>query len=209
MKKISAIERRAQIIQVSRELFSQKGFSGTTTKEIARSAGVSEAMIFRHFASKDELYTAIIQQRISEAGESVPAAALASHDDRLVFGEFARFVLEKTQEDPTAMRLLYYCALEGHSTARDYYSSYEVKQVKRLIEYIQSRITEGAFRPLDPVLVARAFMGMLCTYVTSEYLFHFAEYFPPHPTENVVETFLQLFLAGAQASPLKSAGPGV
>jgi hypothetical protein len=72
---------------------------------------------------------------------------------------------------------------------------------RQLVEYIQSRIAEVAFRPFDPLMVVRAFMGMLFTYVTAEHLFQFSEYFPPSPTEKVAETFLQLFLAGALLSP--------
>ena len=53
-------KRRLQILSVAVRLFSQRGFRGTTTKEIAHAAGVSEAIIFRHFATKDDLYTAII-----------------------------------------------------------------------------------------------------------------------------------------------------
>ena len=44
-------------------LFSERGFRGTTTKEIAQAAGVSEAIIFRHFATKEDLYTAIIDHK--------------------------------------------------------------------------------------------------------------------------------------------------
>ena len=69
MTKMTAAERRAQIITVSKQLFSKKGFSGTTTKEIAKASGISEAMIFCHFASKQELYSAIIDQRIQEVGD--------------------------------------------------------------------------------------------------------------------------------------------
>ena len=50
--------RRLQILRVAVRLFSQRGFRGTTTKEIAQAAGVSEAMVFRHFATKEELYAA-------------------------------------------------------------------------------------------------------------------------------------------------------
>jgi len=53
-------KRREQILQTAVDLFSQRGFKGTTTKEIARAAGVSEAMLIRHFATKDELYGAIL-----------------------------------------------------------------------------------------------------------------------------------------------------
>src|SRR5437588_12033707 len=56
-------ERRLQIVKVAMRLFSERGFRGTTTKEIAHAAGVSEAIIFRHFATKEELYTAIIDYK--------------------------------------------------------------------------------------------------------------------------------------------------
>ena len=55
--------RRQQILQTAVDLFSKRGFKGTTTKEIAKVAGVSEAMVFRHFASKDELYGAILHNK--------------------------------------------------------------------------------------------------------------------------------------------------
>src|SRR5215216_6376854 len=56
-------ERRSQILAVAVSLFSDRGFRGTTTKEIAQAAGVSEAMVFRHFATKEELYTAILDHK--------------------------------------------------------------------------------------------------------------------------------------------------
>src|SRR5205085_192912 len=62
--RMSAEDRRNQIVEIAAELFSQKGFRGTTTKEIAERAGVSEAIIFRHFATKDDLYAAILSSRL-------------------------------------------------------------------------------------------------------------------------------------------------
>ena len=56
-------ERRHQILAVAVSLFSERGFRGTTTKEIAHAAGVSEAMVFRHFATKEELYAAILDHK--------------------------------------------------------------------------------------------------------------------------------------------------
>src|ERR1700681_2661655 len=56
-------ERRMQILGCAVRLFSQRGFRGTTTKEIAQAAGISEAMVFRHFATKEELYSAILDHK--------------------------------------------------------------------------------------------------------------------------------------------------
>ena len=66
-------DRRKQILLVAMRLFSQHGFRGTTTKEIAQAAGVSEAMVFRHFANKEELYSAIIDHKACAENFQCPA----------------------------------------------------------------------------------------------------------------------------------------
>ena len=70
-------ERRLQILRIAVRLFSQHGFRGTTTKEIAQAAGVSEAMVFRHFATKEELYTAILDHKACEGGIEDPCELVA------------------------------------------------------------------------------------------------------------------------------------
>src|SRR5256886_5263715 len=82
-------ERHLQILRVAMNLFSQRGFRGTTTKEIALAAGVSEAMVFRHFATKEELYSAILDHKACLHDTMDPvqvvADAIARKDDAAVF----------------------------------------------------------------------------------------------------------------------------
>src|SRR6188472_3321243 len=81
-------DRRLQILRVAMRLFSQRGFRGTTTREIAVASGVSEAMVFRHFATKEELYSAILDHKacVHESMDplQVVAQAIAAKDDRAV-----------------------------------------------------------------------------------------------------------------------------
>ena len=58
------INTREKILDTAIQLFAEKGFNGTTTKEIAEAAGVNESLIFRHFSTKRELYGAIIEKKI-------------------------------------------------------------------------------------------------------------------------------------------------
>ena len=62
-KRMSGEQRRSQIVVVAASLFSKKGFRGTTTREIAQKARISEAVIFKHFRRKRDLYKAIIDAR--------------------------------------------------------------------------------------------------------------------------------------------------
>ena len=57
--KLSCEERRAAIIEAVRTVFAEKGFHATTTRELAQAAGVSEALLFKHFPTKEALFTAI------------------------------------------------------------------------------------------------------------------------------------------------------
>src|SRR5271168_1558144 len=57
--KLSGEERRAAIVKAVRRVFADKGFDGTTTRELADAAGVSEALLFKHFPSKEALFTAM------------------------------------------------------------------------------------------------------------------------------------------------------
>ncbi|HEY0386732.1 MAG TPA: helix-turn-helix domain-containing protein, partial [Pyrinomonadaceae bacterium] len=105
-------ERRQQIVRIAMRLFSQRGFRGTTTKEIAHAAGISEAMVFRHFATKEELYAAILDDKAC-AGEmtlmcEAVAGAMARGDDRAVFESLAEAMLQHHERDREFLRLLLY-----------------------------------------------------------------------------------------------------
>ena len=73
----SALDRQASLIVAAASLFAAKGFNGTTTKEIAKAAGVSEALVFKYFPTKRTLYAAILAEKVTvtELLEAVEAAA--------------------------------------------------------------------------------------------------------------------------------------
>lgn len=166
---MSADERRQQILQVAIGLFSRCGFSGTTTKQIAQSAGVSEAIIFRHFATKNELYRAILDHLVCEGGmkpapwesDTNQKKAIAEKDDFNFFYNFALHALEHQQSDVEFMRLLFHSALERHELASIFFEQFVTPIYDYLCKYIEERQTDGAFRRFEPRIAVRAFMGML------------------------------------------------
>ena len=69
--KLSGQQRREIILKAVRKVFVEKGFHGTTTRELAEAAGVSEALLFKHFPSKEALYSAIQLSCFSEDREKI------------------------------------------------------------------------------------------------------------------------------------------
>lgn len=158
-------ERRLQILLVAMRLFSQRGFVGTTTKEIALAAGVSEAMVFRHFATKEELYSAILDHKACLHDGLDPrlvvAEAIERKDDFAVFEGLALDALDHHDCDPEFQRLLLHSALEEHELAHMFWEKFVRRIYRSLGGYIRARQSEGAIVDVEPALVVRAFIGMV------------------------------------------------
>lgn len=158
-------ERKLQILAVAVSLFSQKGFRGTTTKEIAQAAGVSEAMVFRHFATKEELYAAILDRKACSHDGFDPAElaaeAINRKDDRGVFETLALAALNHHQKDPEFQRLLLHSALEKHELSEMFFDKFVRGVYEFLGSYIRERQREGSFIEIDPAIVVRCFIGMV------------------------------------------------
>jgi AcrR family transcriptional regulator len=162
---MAAEDRKRQILRVAVSLFSQKGFGGTTTREIAQAAGVSEAMVFRHFATKQELYTAILDHKACSGDamnpEEMVAEALKLKDDRAVFEQLALGALTHHECDPEFQRLLLHSALEGHELAEMFFEKFIRRVYELLGGYIAERQRDGAMVEMDPPIIVRCFIGMI------------------------------------------------
>ena len=62
MSRLPAAQRRDQLLDVAAQLFSEKGYAGATTAQIAKEAGITEPIIYRHFKSKRDLFVALIER---------------------------------------------------------------------------------------------------------------------------------------------------
>src|SRR3954452_19287630 len=165
-------DRRQEILLAAMELFAKKGFRGTTTRDLASQADVNEAIIFRHFNNKEELYTAILEHKAAEehGPKMEELERLANEgDDEKFFMALGRAFLERHENDTTFLRLLLFSALEGHQLSDMFVASMSAR--RPFFNYIQKRIDEGAFRPMNPQLAARAFLGMFATFVLWQEIF--------------------------------------
>src|SRR5882724_2698615 len=119
--RLDNLGRRRGIVDAAVPLFARKGFAGTTTKEIAEAAHVSEALVFKHFPSKAALYDAIV--RLGCEGDpgleclNTMEASTASLID-LVYGMLGHFVGAASGEMETRHRLMVNSFLEDGEYAR-------------------------------------------------------------------------------------------
>jgi len=196
--RIPAAARKASIIRSAAAIFGDKGFNGTKTREIAARAGVSEALIFKHFPSKEDLYAAILTEKSPLPGLLQRIKTLAEQrKDAEVFTMIAETIVGGAP-DPNLMRLILFSALESHELSDMFFQNHIRHFYDVLASYIEQRIKDGAFQPVPPLVAARAFMGMLIYHRLLTVLFRAPLTQEP---KDIVHTFVTVFMDGLTCQP--------
>ena len=179
------------------KLFSEQGFDGTSTRAIAEAAGVNEALIFRHFRSKEDLFWSVLSEHVERRGRSRRIRELleSQSDVREVLVGIAETLLERTGDDAAVTRLLFYSALRNRELSGRFFRAYGQEKLDLLADYIRRAIGNGRFRPLNPVLAARSFLGMIVYHYLVEEVFGTA-HGQALSTRAIAQQLTAIFLAG-------------
>src|ERR1035437_9737960 len=197
--RLPASDRRLQLVETALDFFSRKGFSGTTTKEIAAAAGVTEGIIFRHFPTKQDLYHAVLDQhhdsgRLAECIAQWKSCMDRNDDEGLIRAIIER-VIEGYRRDLRGHRVLLFAALEGHETALEYNRQFSLPIFELLCQYVARRQKEGVLRGGDPGAMIGAAYCMAAQYVTMTQMFGF-------PTKvsdrQIADSFVAIVMHGIQ-----------
>ncbi len=169
-QRLPAEDRRSQILAAALEVFSEQGFHGTRTRELAERAGVSEALVFHHFPTKEALIRAILDLAGFEERIDLMEQRFAAMKPRPALVAIAEHVLTRLAEQPEMFRVVFFGLLETPHLAAEFYQKF----LSRLLA-LETRLFECAYaersgrrasdaaRP-DPSMAARAFHGSLMYY---------------------------------------------
>jgi TetR/AcrR family transcriptional regulator len=199
--RMHADDRHRQLLRSAIDCVARNGFGGTKTKDIAAAAGVSEAILFRHFATKEDLYHAILDMKEGKPAAKGPNRLLqqmeecaARRDDAGVFGAIASAIFGSYREDPAFHRLMLYTMLEGHLMASLFHKRLGAGFKDFLRRYVVSRQAEGAFRSGDPDLVLDFAVGTAVHCATGKYIFGLKK--SATPDEDAVRQLVGFILNG-------------
>ena len=197
---MSASDRRTQLLDIALNVFSQKGFNGSTTKEIAAAAGVTEAIIFRHVPSKLALYQAVLESEESSPGfqkwMAEANAFMEQDDDEGLFRAIATAIMETYRSDTRLERVLLFAALEGHEQGLAHFRLLKMPIVERLRDYISRRQRAGALANIDPSMMIAAIAGMAQRYAMLTQMFGFRVEISDR---EAVDTFIRILMNGIHA----------
>ena len=160
-KRLSAEERRATIITVAKHLFAHAGFHGVSIDDIVSEVGVSPAILYRHFESKEELYQAVLQE-FSATRESYIEAVVADDIgfEQVLRGMTTVFV-SSIINHPDMLKMEMHSQLDDSSASQDFF----LNRWKSFTDYIEFSLNElqalDKIKPINAQAAALMYQGMI------------------------------------------------
>jgi AcrR family transcriptional regulator len=102
---MTAAERREQLIEIARTVFSEKGFDGASVEEIAARAEVSKPVVYEHFGGKEGVYAVVVDREVRQL-LGMMREALSSGSPRLLLEQAAIALLDYIEQSSEGFRIL-------------------------------------------------------------------------------------------------------
>jgi len=190
-------ETEEKILSATLELISAKGYLGTTTREIARQAGVSEVTLFRHFSTKEKLFEAVLNKYSFLPRLKDTLVKLDGNREKLVdiLYSIGLSFFETLQERKSLVRIMT-CEINVYpEKVRKVYSNFIDQIISLLARYFDSLKEKGVIRDCPSRIISRAFLGMIYSYFIAEEIIK-ARVVPPEEKGKVIREFTGICIEG-------------
>ncbi|WP_241655487.1 TetR/AcrR family transcriptional regulator [Actinomyces oricola] len=155
--RMSAGERREQLIDVARGLFAAKGFDGTSIEEIASRAKVSKPVVYEHFGGKEGLYAVIVDRELTTISTTITAALGSSESASVTVERAAMALLTYIEDSPDGFRLL----SSGNDRASGTYSTLLADVAIQVSGILAAQFSSHGIDPRTAPLYAQMLVGIV------------------------------------------------
>ncbi|MBN2531649.1 MAG: TetR/AcrR family transcriptional regulator [Spirochaetales bacterium] len=186
---------RQRIINEAIKLFSKLGYARTTTRKIAAGAGITEITLFRHFGSKENLFTSIIERFAAPLiiKSFVRKIRGDIRQDMIMFGTMLFDTIYERKE-----ALLTMINESRHFPKLNTILRQNPRKLRTyLASYLNDQMDRGKIKRMHAEIAAQAFIGMIFGYAISLGIFT-EEVSPPVTKEEIIESYVELFLCGVK-----------
>ncbi|MTJ29837.1 TetR/AcrR family transcriptional regulator [Aphanizomenon sp. UHCC 0183] len=193
----SETQTRGRILQAAQRLFAAKGFEGTTTRDLAQTAGVAEGTLFRHFANKKAIlvevatsgWVDILTDLLTELSEMGSYKAIAQVMQRRMWN---------LQKNADIMRVCF-MEVQFHPDLRDRIQTEVIDKMTDVAEaFFQTAIDKGIYRQMDAKLGAKVFLGLFAIAGFSDHTL-IDPNASPQEMQKMAEGLADIFLNGVLA----------
>jgi AcrR family transcriptional regulator len=156
--RMTAAERREQLIEIARRLFAERGFDGTSVEEIAARAEVSKPVVYEHFGGKEGIYAVVVDREVRGLLSMVQNALTAGHP-RVLLEQAALALLDYIEQSSDGFRILVRDSPIGSASGS--FSSI-ISDIASRVEYILAAEFKGrGFDNKAAPMYAQMLVGMV------------------------------------------------
>jgi AcrR family transcriptional regulator len=186
---------KQRLLDATLKLISEKGYLGSTTREIAQEAGVTELTLFRHFGTKEKLFEALLRTHtfLPRLKELLPELDGLSYGDSLRLIA-TRFLLS-LKERKSLVKIMYSEVTTYPEKIKKLYNKFADDLRLTLASYFRGLQKQGLLRTVSPEMAAQLFLGMLFSYFRSEEIMREGGMKKQTMEKNIKE-FVDIFMFG-------------
>jgi len=187
---------RLTIIDASVELFLENGYHATSMRRIAERSGLALGGIYNHFASKEAIFEAVVVEKHPFNRVLPLIAGIEEETTPISLRNAALIAISEFQKEPDYLKLMFIELVEFHGRHSE---TLILEFMPRLVEVIDRLGTRGdEVRLVDSRLLARSFLGMIISYVITDFVIGGSRLVERPP--DAVEAYVDLFLHGAMGN---------
>ena len=192
-KRLKAAERRATILAAAKILFADKGFHGVSVDEIASRLGVSPAVLYQHFPSKEAIYEEVLDELSGSRESYIEAVLQGPTDFASVLRRICSIYVASIARDPDYLKMEMHSALEDGAAANRFFEV-RWKSIVDFIEYsLHELYREGVIESVNERMASLMFQGMVREALYAKCILK-QERYRQLSLEKVVDNLIELFL---------------
>ena len=182
----------AAIVSAAYDLFITQGYTATSMRKIAKTAGIALGGIYNHFASKEEIFEAVFLENHPYL-EMIPAIESAQGETIEEYvRNAAQQMLEAMTKRPEFLNLMFIEIVEFKSVHAQEIFSELLPRGLGIVERITQ--ADGQLREIPAPMLVRTFIGLFFSYHLAEALF--GQVAPPDFRENAMDYYVDIYLHG-------------
>jgi len=157
-ERMTGTQRRAQLLDVGRSVFAERGYDGASIEDIADRAGVSKPVVYEHFGGKEGLYAVVVDREMSRLLDSM-VASLSGRHPRVLLEQAAMALLQYVEEHSDGFTILIRESPVASTTGNFVSLIHDV--VDKLEPIVAGMLKSRGFDPRLSPIYANALAGMV------------------------------------------------
>lgn len=154
-----------RIRQAALQLFLDQGYHGTSMRQIARRAGVALAAIYNHLPSKEALFVDLLSDLLPHRAMLRAMSEATGDSVEALIGDATRRVAAVLADQQTNLRLMFIELLEFQGRHAGFLAEELLPGALTFLHRLQQ--ADGRLRPYPPMIIARAYFGLLLSYAVT------------------------------------------